>query len=287
MPYAPLLTPYADDAPCPRVEVYFASFAPGTDTVTVTRTAGGRQYDVQGAKRASTAGALSRIDYECPLNEVVVYRAEMFDAAGQSLGFTDTATLGEEAEGVGLISEDTWVHPALNPSRAAKVELAASTGASLSRPVPGEISYPIGRSVGVLLTEPRRGLTAFQFDVRATTLESADTIQAMIGGYTIKTIPTLCIRPGLKDRGLRIPRPLFLGVLDIAEVGLNVRWGGSDTLQHMVGDEVEAPLRAVFIPLLTAADLNAFYATAADLISDNATAAAVNRRYDLAGYASA
>jgi hypothetical protein len=302
MPYAPTLTAYTDASPCPRVEVFFSSFAPGTATVTVYRSAAGRQYEVRGAVRAATAGALTRIDFEAPFNTAVTYRAEMFDSAGLSLGFTDPGTLGDVIDGddfedeftdifpggvigTGLMSSGTWLHNPLNPQGAVEVELAASTGAELSRPVPGQVSYPRGRRVGVILAEPRRGLSGLRMDVRCMTLENADRVQALLGGYDDSAVPVLCIRVGARDNGLRIPRPMFMGTLDILERGMDVRWGGTNTLQEMVGSEAEPPVPGLLIPLLKNADLKAYYATNAALIADNLTNADVSRRYDLAGYA--
>jgi len=297
MPYAPTLTTYKDADPCPRVEVFFESLDPAAVTVTVYRSAAGREYRVRGAVDAPTAGTFTRIDFECPFNIPVTYRAEMFDADGLSLGFTDPTTLFDLVDGefpgddvfpaTGLYSRDTWLHNPLDPSGAVKVSLAASTGRSLSRPVPGEISFPLGRRVGVALAEPRQGLRGFRFDVRVFDTDAADKVQALIGGYGTTTVPVVCIRLGGDETRLRVPKPLFLGVLDIAEVDINVAWGGGDTRQEMVGDEAAPPIPGLFIPLLTAADINASFATAADLNAAHARAVDVNRRYDLAGAATA
>lgn len=276
---APVLTPYLDEDPCPRVEVFFDDLHTGTAFVTVYRMAGGREEEVQGAIFAPTAGALTRIDFAVPFNVPVTYRAQMFDGARVSLGFTPAAT-------VTVLSDHTWLHNPLNPHGAVKVSLAASTGQTISRPVPGTVSRPRGRSVGVILSEPRQGVVGLRFDVRAESLETADRVQALIGGYAQNITPVICIRLGGDETRLRVPQPLFLGVLDIVEADMNVAWGGEDTRQLMVGDEAAPPAPGLFIPLLTAADINAFYATATALKADNLTGAAVNRRYDLAGFAS-
>ena len=92
------------------------------------------------------------------------------------------------------------------------------------------------------------------------------------------------MRVGGGESRIRIPKPLFLGVLDIAEEMQDVQYGGEWTVQRMTGDEAAPPVPGLFIPLLTNADLNAYYASNADLNSDNASNAAVNRRYDLAQF---
>ncbi|RKT33679.1 hypothetical protein DEU34_2283 [Microbacterium sp. AG1240] len=261
---------------------------------------------VRGMVRLPVSGAVSRIDFEVPFNAVVSYRAELFDGAGVSLGFTDPAVLGETFSGLapseellpgslypeeslagaGVISPFTWMHNPLAPEGAVRVSMSDSAAAEISRPTPGAVVYPRGRRVGVMVSEPRRGLSGFVADVYCDSLEDADRVQAMLGDYNTTTVPVLCIRPGL-DFNARITAPLFLGVSDIVEEGLTVRWGGSDLIQRISGDEVSPPVPGLFIPLLTYADLNAYYSTYAAFNSDNASYLAASRRYELAGSADA
>jgi hypothetical protein len=308
MAYAPTITPYFDEDPCPRTEVFFEEFAPGTATVTVYRSAAGREYLVRGAVDAPTAGSLSRIDFECPFNIPVTYRAEMFDADGLSLGFTDTTTLGEVFDGLepeedlppdvdlypysvylgtGLVSTETWLHNPLNPQGAVKVIARLGSAASISRPMMGGISRPIGRRVGVVLSQGRTGVQGLVWDIHAYDLETADKVQALIGDYTNTMPPVVCLRVGGGESRIRVPKPLFLGVMDIAEEMQDVQYGGEWTVQRMVGDEVAPPVPGLFIPLLTNADLKAYYATNAAMAADNATNADLARRYDLAGFGGA
>lgn len=306
MPYAPTLTTYRTADPCPRVEVFFDEFAPGTVTVTVYRSAANREYLVRGAVEAATAGALTRIDFECPFNEPVSYWAEMFDADGLSLGFTDSTTLGEVWEGLapeddlppdedlspfaemigtGLVSADTWLHNPLDPQGAVRVQARDGSAAILSRPMNGAISRPIGRRVGVVLSQGRNGLVDFTYDIHCDDLETADKVQAMLGSHTTDAVPVLCLRVGGDESRLRIPKPLFLGVLSIAEEMMDVQYGGEWTIQRMTGDEAAPPVPGLFIPLLTNADLKAFYATNAAMKAAYPTNIAMARDYSLAGYA--
>jgi hypothetical protein len=306
MPYAPTLTMYRDAAPCPRVEVFFEEFAPGTVTVTVYRSAAGREFLVRGAVEAATAGALTRIDFECPFNTSVTYRAEMFDEDGLSLGFTDPTTVGElweglspeddlppdvdlvpfaEIVGYGLISADTWLHNPLDPQGAVRVTALSTSARSISRPVVGAISRPIGRRVGVVLSQGRTGLQKFTYDVYAPDEETADKVQALLGTYTSTAVPVVCLRVGGAEARMRIPKPLFLGVLDIAEEDLDIRYGGVSTAQRMTGDEVAPPTPGLFIPLLTNADLKAYYATNTAMKAAYASNIAMARDYSLAGFA--
>lgn len=306
MAYAPTLTTYLDAAPCPRVEVFFDAFAPGTATVTVYRSAGRREHEVRGAIRVKTVGTLTRIDFECPFNMRVSYRAEMFDAVGSSLGFTDAAVLdevvagmspeddllpdddlllGEVTVGVGLMSADSWMHNPLDPQGAVKVVATPNAAATISRPVSGTISRPLGRHVGVMLSQGRSGVVGFNYDVYVDDLASADKLQDMLGDYTRDLPPVLCLRTGGGESVMRIPQPLFLGVMDIVEEDINVKWGGSVLTQRITGDEVAPPAPGIFIPLLTRADIDAYFSTRSAIDAAHLRRTDIDRRYDLAGYA--
>lgn len=307
MSYGPTLTTYTDDAPTPRVEVYFSTLDPDCATLTVYRIADSRTYEVRGAVNAATAGSFTRIDFECPFNITVSYRAEMFDEDGLSLGYTDTTVLPDIVDGpipdddlypsdfffpasgligTGLLSAYSWLHNPLNPAGAVRVSAVNTSARSLSRPVDGTISRPLGRRVGVMLSRGRGGLTGFTYDIYAPDIASADKVQAMLGDYSTTAVPALCLRVGGFESNMRIPKPLFLGVLDIAEEDVDIRFGGTATVHRMTGDEVAPPVPGLFVPLLTNADLNAYYASNAAAIADNLTNGAINRRYDLAGFAS-
>ncbi len=261
----------------PFVEVFIDDLVPEAATVTVYRLADAREFQMRGAVRAPTAGAFTRIDFEIPFNIPVTYRAELFDAAGESLGFTDSATTT-------LICADTWLHNPLNPGGGVKVALGSDSAGVIRRPTPGTVSRPLGRRVGVVLSEPRSGVAGLQLDVRTTNDADADAVQAMCGDLGMP--PVICVRLGLRDRVMRVPQPLFLSVLDVAEVDITHQWSPTGEISHpMEGDEVDPPIPGLFIPLLTAADINISFATAGALNAAHLLALDVNRRYDLAGAA--
>lgn len=290
----------------PRVEVLVTGLA-GVAAITVSRTASNRTHQVRGMVRTPVSGAVSRIDFEVPFNVSVSYRAELFDADGLTIGFTNAVALpdtisglapstvlapsaslapGEVVVGRGVASKYTWMHNPLNPEGAARVNVLPSSAQVLSRPTPGGVVYPRGRRVGVMVSEPRRGLAGFVFDVECESDADADRVQAMLGDYSSTTVPVLCVRGGA-DFAARVAFPLFLGTTDITEEDVNVKWGGGITAQRITGDEVSPPVPGLFIPLLTYADLNAYYTRYSTFNSDNATYLAGSRRYELAGTANA
>ena len=263
----------------PKVEVLLTDLDAGVAAITAYRLSNGFELAVRGIIQASVAGAGSWVDFEVPAQQAT-YRVEYFDDAGASLGFSESVT-------VTLGYSGCWMHNPLAPSGAVKVQLVDTAVRKLSRPTPGGVVYPKGRRVGVMVSQPRRGLAGAVFDVYSPDLATSDKIQAFLGTQGNRMVPVVCIRAGVDHVGLRVQSPLFLGVLDIAEEGVDVRWGGGATIQRMQGDEVSPPAPGLFIPLLRRMDINAYYASREDLNADNLSRLALNRRYDLAGLAGA
>lgn len=277
MAYEPTLTVYTDANPMPRVEVLFPALDPDAAFVTVYRMAEGREYKVRGAVKAPTVGTLTRIDSEVPFGIPVTYRAEMFDSSQNSLGFTG-ATSGT------VDSTDTWVHNPLDPSGGVRVTFLSSAAKDLSRPVEGSTFYPLGRRVGVVISGQRRGLSGVVLDCLTDSISDANKFAALVGSYSTTTVPVMCFRVG-SNSTMRIPRVFFVSVLDPREREIDLHSGGSAIEWGLMGDEVSPPAAGIIIPLLTRADINAYYATNAALAADNLTRLDVNRRYDLAGSA--
>jgi hypothetical protein len=275
--HEPTITPYFDADPCPRAEVLFTSLAAGTASVTVYRSAGGREHQMRGGVNADVAGALTRIDTEIPFGVEVSYRAEMFNSSGVSLGFTDSGT-------VTMHVYETWLHNPLDPHGAASVIMALGAAKSLSRPVDGETVHPLGRKVGVVVSGTRRGISDATLDCYTETDADTDKVAAMVGDYDSNTVPVLCFRIGASMK-MRLPRPFFAAVLDPREEEADLYQGGQFMVWRMQGSEVAPPTPALFIPLLTRADINAFYATRAAVKANHLTRLSVNRAYNLIGAA--
>lgn len=260
----------------PFVEVFIDDLIPEAASLTVYRLAAGREFQMRGAVRAPTAGAFTRIDFEIPFNTLVTYRAELFDAAGLSLGFTASASIT-------LHVADTWMHNPLNPAGGVKVFFGEDSNWSVTRPTPGVVSRPLGRRVGVVLSEPRHGVTGLGLVVRTSTDADADAVQAMMGDNGMP--PIVCIRLGSQDQRLRLPQPLFLSALSVTEIDMDHRWGGSELAHGVNGDEVDPPIPGLFIALLRRMDINASFPTRAAVNSAALTRGDINRLYTLAGAA--
>lgn len=278
MAYAPTLNVSVDANPCPRVEVVFTSLHPDTESLgAIYRTGDSREWKVRGSVGIAVSDQIARIDYEAPFGIPISYRAEMLNGAGDSLGFTDSSSE------VTVDVDETWVHNPLNPQVALRVVTLDGTSYDWSRPVDGVVLYPKARRVGVVIGGARQGLRGQQFDLLVDSDADADAFSSMLGTYSRTAVPVLCFRIASTDRS-RLPKPLFASVLNPREVDLTQQ-GGADIGFRFTSDEVAPPAPALVIPLLTRADIDAYYSTRAQVDADNATRFAVNRRYDLAGTA--
>lgn len=265
------------DTPGPSVEVLVDSALTDTESITVWRTAAGRQHKVRGMINIPYLGAAARIDYDVPLGVVAEYRVECFDALGERIGYTPPSQIT-----VG--SDSSWLHNPLAPSGAVKVQIHGRTP-NLDRPTVSETAFPIGRRVGVVVGSGRRGLASFPMEVWSEGLETADQIQALIGDEGIQLPPVLCVRVGGDETRLRVPKPLYMHVQSIPELSIDWNWGGERNAHFLDGPEVATPAPSLFIPLLRRMDLDAYYATRNDMDAAYLRRIDMDRDYDLAGFA--
>ncbi|MEV4735565.1 MULTISPECIES: hypothetical protein [unclassified Microbacterium] len=230
----------------PFVEVFFDSVAPGTSTVTVYRLSEDRQWLVRGGVGIGTG--IAALDFEVPFRTPATYRAEQFDALGNSLGFTDSSHVTVDYEG-------TVVHNPLVPASLwAPVRILADVVAPLRRPTDGELVYVEGASVAKWIGTRRQGLRDVPVSFLTETIDAADRVQAMLGTYVTQQVGVLCIRT---SDNVRWPRSFFVHG-DLSEIEQNVRFNGSRIRFDAQMDEVEPPFPGLVTPLLTYDDLDAF-----------------------------
>lgn len=275
MAYAPSVTVQTDAAPVPRAELLFATVPASTERATVYRITGTRQFRVRGAINIYAAGGFSLPDTEIPFNVTVTYRAEFFNAAGTSLGFSDgTDALCEVFE--------TWIHLPTDPSRNAIIDPLPEFGAELTRPFNGSVVYPLGRSEGVFIGSGRKGLTDVSLDSATDSLTQADSLTSVFGEHGNPSIPVVCIRT---QPIWRLPMPLFAAVLAPSERRLTVGLGGEVIYWRMRGDEVSPPVEALVMALLRYSDIEAISATYSGLEAAYLTYLGIESDYSKAGTA--
>lgn len=274
---APGLNPLATMDPVPRVEYKFAEVLDGTAQATVFRITGKSVKRVRGAISVAAAGGFSGIDTEAPFNVPLTYRAEMFNAKGVSLGFTDSRNVVVRFDG-------TVIHQPLDPTRAALVDLRPKFAEEMTRPFQGDVVYPLGSSLGVYIGSGRQGVTGIDLTVVTDSLKQADAFASVWGDQTEERaqLPVVCIRTQPR---WRLPMPLFAAVLDPTEARFDTEFGGETIDWPMRGTEVRPPLEALARALLTYADFEATFTTYEAFENAYLTYFDAESDFDLAGTA--
>lgn len=246
-------------ADAPFVDVLVSGFPVGTVSFTVRRRAAGRTFPVRGLTRSTAAGAATVRDYEAGLDVELTYRTEFFDVEGLSIGFDSpvTVTLPSVVDAWG--DSAAWFHDPLDPTTSVKVSLLGGAGHPIARPVPADVGYVSGRSVGIVLPGTRQGVRGLTLDCETETREDGDRFDALFGGYDSDALGVVCVRTRPRTR---FPSTLF------AFVGEPVKFGRDYStwalVWQMEGDEVAPPVPAVIVPLLTYQDHTDFYSTYAE-----------------------
>lgn len=263
--------------PAPCITVLVDDLPPAVTRLTLYRTAGGRSMRVRGAVAVTVSSGFSTQDLEAPFQIPSDYRAEMFNVAGASLGFTDTATDT-------LLVDECWVHNPLDPAGATAIDITDTSGRSITRPVRGKRYTPEGRALGVLITGRRGGVQGVELSFETDDTTVAEKFEAMFGGYDDddQQIPVICIRtPPFLD----LPSPFFAGGLSPTRHPINVHMGGSLRGWDLSADETAPPFAGIVVALLRRDDIDYAFATRTLMDAAYANRLAVDRDYSKAGTA--
>lgn len=230
MAFEPILT--GTLFPSPRVRVDFDAVAVGTTRARVERTAGGIVLTVRDGGNVFAAGGFTITDFEPPLGVQVSYRAEMFDSAGLSLGFTGSTVVELFGE-VGWV----WFSDPYDPSIAVYVQQADTFAAGIARARPAQRHSVSGRTVA--LYGPDGLIEGVDLAVYTMSDEVAASLRTVLasGFVLVRTMPPVAV-----------PRLLYVFVPQRSEVGLNIRHGGQFTRWEMTGDELSPTDVGVALP---------------------------------------
>lgn len=268
---APTLTPMIAGPMSPRIEVVFPPM-PGVDRLSIYRRAGDRVMKVRGGQLRSAAGGVAVLDREAPFGVPSAYRAEMFDASGTSLGFTDSGTAQLNFSGVVVSSP-------LEPSLWMNWNPAEGFGAEVVSPAAGARYLPSGAARPTWIGPRRTSPEGLDLSGMVDTWAQSDLFDSMLGTEDVPRIPVLLFRT---PRKYRIPPVLFVQV-DVVRRNTGAPVGDEFTEFPVTGWEVEPPAPGLVEPSLTWADVAAYYETWDEAAADNESWLALSRRYDLIG----
>lgn len=264
----------ADTTGNPFVEAFFDpdTLDPATHHIRILRLSEGRSWFVRGGYNVTPG--VAAIDWECPFQTEVFYRAEMFDADDVSLGLT-------EPGGTFLDYTGTVVHQPLAPDLWASVRILDGSAAALNRPLRGGFVEPSSATVGWWVGAGRSGLRDVPVSFLTETLVAADRVQAMLGSYTTQQVGVLCIRT---SDAIRWPRTFFAQG-NLTEVELTVKHGGELVQFDAVMNEAKPPAATIATPLLSYSDMSVAFDTYTALSAAIPTYTESSRSYEYAGLA--
>lgn len=245
---APTLT--ADTSGNPWVEVFFDPDDLDEDaaTITIYRLSEDREWKVRGGVNVAVGSAA--LDFEAPFGVTATYRAEQFDAAGASLGWTESASTTLDVEG-------TWIHNPLEPTLGVAVEVDQDSIADVSRPAPGGSFRPETGGVRTWIgTGAREGLAGAPVVLNVDGSANLAAVDTMLGAYAARQIAILCVRTS--DPVLGWPGTFFAAG-DWQWRDRTYQYGGD--WAQLVGtvNEVRPPFPGLVVPLLTYDDLDAAF----------------------------
>ncbi|TIH33675.1 hypothetical protein [Subtercola vilae] len=252
--------------------VNFPTLATGTQTINVSKIIEGRTYKVRGGVKLFAVGTAAVMDYETPPGVTITYQAEQFDVTGASLGFTSTTSIG-------LNYTDALISQPLNPGLVVKVRILMDSANDIVRPIPGQVVFSEGGTVGRMIGGRRHGITGMQLNVRLSSLADVATFEQMFGSYSTDYPAVLCIRT---PPPLQIPRLFFAAC---TEPHLVIGGVNSLLTYQMSVTEVLPPAPGLVIPLLRREDIDAAYATRSARAAAYATRIQRDNDYSKAGLA--
>lgn len=255
----------------PRCLVTFDDLLANTARLTIYRTSDGRTEEVRGGVDLTPAAPFV-MDYEVAVGVQSAYRALCYAADGTELGYTGQVTADVAA------SEGTWLQQPLAPETAVRVRVHLESGASMTKPTPGDIEWPEGAYVGRMIGGQRRGIVGMNVRVMVPFADLA-TVDGMLGGYGTDYPSVLLLRT---PPPLRWPRLFYMGVPSPEETraGLYALNGFS-----LDATEVAPPFPGLVRPLLRRKDIDAAFSTRSARAGAYATRLARDTDYTKAGLA--
>lgn len=269
---ASVISPFTDANPCPRALVTITDLPPAAVTLTLYRTAAGRQMQVRGGVNLACVGGAAVMDYEVPFGVPVNYQAQLFDVSGNALGFTSAATTTVAVTAV-------WIHQPLSPTLAISPQVTSDSMQTLVRQTPGELIQVEGATSATWIGGQRGGLSQVPLTILCASTADADEFQSMFGGYSSTFPAVLCIRT---PPPYRLPPVFFASCPAPQEIG----YMASSTLTFALTlDEVRPPTPGLVIPILRREDIDAAFTTRDARAAAYATRIARDTDYSKAGLA--
>lgn len=245
------VTPYADMAPSPRVDLFVdaADLNPATETITVHEISAAGDVEVRNMRRVSALGGFAGTDYWVPLGVPVTYKVQQFDASGGELGYVlELTTQVNIGDGYAVLSDP------LVPGNAVMVEAHVEFGGELRRSRPARV-YRAGYQTRALM-----GLRGLLEDVplrcQTKSLSDADALEDVLSGsgFLVRLMPS----------GGRLPLLMHVVVPDPVQVPVDVQYGGEWIRWELTGQEISRPEIDILVAVISYGRFEAYMNTLTD-----------------------
>jgi len=245
------LTPWYNANPCPRVDVTITGLATAVQTVTVWQITDEGRVPVRNATNVYAVGGLFVTDYEPPLGVTVSYAAEQFNAAGASLGWTESTSTY-------LVSGalTAWFQDPLDPASAVMTTMDASFADEVSETREVKL-HRIGNET-IALMGYQGLIEGLNLRVYTTSAVDADRLRAVLRRtqVLVRTVPPV-----------PIPRALHVVIPKVPQKGIDITGGGEVYVWDLEGDQVTRSSLDLTIPVVSWQRYMNKYATWADFIA--------------------
>jgi hypothetical protein len=252
----PQIEAHSDQAPSPRVVIYFESLPSAMRYITVTAfTDDDSPRIVRDARMAPAVESFLVTDYEAPWGRPITYAAEMFDENKVSIGLTSRLTT-EIPIDANLNDLTLYIADPLDPGSAVRAIMSDGFAAQVAKTRNGNFVTPSGSSSGsVLLAGASQGYTSLPLDFYT------DSREATLAFRRLRDqTPIAVLRFG---PDVPLPGTIFVALLDPAEVPIDATF----TQWVWSSRQVRSPETSIVVPLHTYQDYMDYFGTYAEAMA--------------------
>lgn len=248
----------------------------GTDRVTVWRRCERRAMKVGGGVDRAFGGSLALLDLEAGFDTLSTYELECFDGATR-LG---RVNLGSTVlPGPADLSMAVVQQP-LDPSLCAVVPFTWDSTSQSARVTPGALVTTEGASYATSIAAgPRGGVSGVRLVFAAETREVAAAVWSTVGTEDSPQLPVWLVR----SRHPLLPRVFFCDTRELVEESVNLHLGGVQSRFVVPTTEVSRPAPALVISPLSYSDLDAAFASYSARDAAFSTYSAADSAWEFAG----
>ena len=273
-----ILTPFSDLSPVPRVNIRLDDLDPSAAFVSVFAVVGDATRIVRGGYQLPIASLVILDDFLAPFNTPILYRAELLDEAGGTVGVV-------EATSPPVMFYGTVLQQLIDPWRSASARLLATSESDLVWQHDGGLERPSGAARPTWVGAGRWPLQGIPVKLGTDTAEQEAAMRRVLGlDHDRDHLPVYALRTSHR---VRFPQPLVAVIPEPRAQGLDWLAGGYLTHWHLKASEVQPPAASLVRSAVTWDDVAATFLTWSEVIADYSTWGELMADYGLSGSSNA